>query len=42
MEVMRIKEMITNSRSSWLLDKFSLSARYEMYDEQYGEYEYWY
>ena len=24
--VMRIKEMITNKRNSWLLDKFSLSA----------------
>ena len=24
--VMRIKEMITNERNSWLLDKFSLSA----------------
>ena len=25
-DVMRIKEMITNWRNSWLLDKFSLSA----------------
>ena len=38
---MRIKEMITNSRSSWLLNKFSLSAPQEMYREQYGEYAYW-
>ena len=27
---------------SWLLNKFSLSAPWEMYREQYGEYAYWY
>ena len=31
--VTRIKEMITNYRSSWLLNKFSLSAPQEMYGE---------
>ena len=41
MKVMRIKEMITDYRSSWLLDKFSLSAPKEMHKEQYGEYAYW-
>ena len=30
-KVMRIKEMITNQRSSWLLNKFSLSAPLELY-----------
>ena len=35
---MRIEEMITNLSSSWLLNKFSLSASLEMYREQYGEY----
>ena len=39
--VTRIKEMITNYRSSWLLNKFSLSVPQEMYGEQYGEYTYW-
>ena len=33
--------MITTRISSWLLNKFSLSARQEMYMEQYGEYAYW-
>ena len=33
--------MITTWISSWLLNKFSLSARQEMYMEQYGEYAYW-
>ena len=41
MKVMRRKEMITNKRSSWLLNKFSLSAPEEMYREQCGEYAYW-
>ena len=27
---------------SWLLNKFSLLAPWEMYREQYGEYAYWY
>ena len=33
--------MITNQKSSWLLNKFSLSVAWEMYREQYGEYAYW-
>ena len=37
-KVTRIKEMITNSRSSWLWDTFSLLAPWKMYREQYGEY----
>ena len=41
MKVVRIEEMITNWRSSWLLNKFSLSASLEMYGEQYEEYAYW-
>ena len=40
-KVTRIKEMITNLKSSWFLNKFSLSAPQEMYREQYGEYAYW-
>ena len=32
-KVMRIEEMITNKSSSWLLNKFSLSAPWEMYNE---------
>ena len=40
-KVKRIKEMITNLRISWLLNKFSLSAPWEMYGEEYGEYQYW-
>ena len=40
-KVTRIKEMIHNLGSSWLLDKFSLSAPYKMYWQQYGEYAYW-
>ena len=36
--VTRIEEMITNLRSSWLLNKFSLSAPQEKYREQYREY----
>ena len=31
--------MITSLRDYWLLNKFSLSAPYEMYREQYREYE---
>ena len=34
---MRIKEMIASLRSSWFLNKFSLSALLEVYREQYGE-----
>ena len=41
MKVTRIKEMISNQGSSWLLHKFSLSAPLKMYWEQYGEYAYW-
>ena len=41
LKVMQIKEMITNCRSSWLLNKFSLSTPWEMYREQCGEYAYW-
>ena len=40
-KVTRIKEMITNLKSSWFLNKFSLSALQEMYREQYGEYAFW-
>ena len=40
-KVTRIKEMITNWKSSWFLNKFSLLAPQEMYREQYGEYAYW-
>ena len=29
---------IINSRSFWLIKKFSLSVPYEIYGEQYGEY----
>ena len=34
---MRIKEMITNYWSSWLSNKFSMSAPKELYKEQYEE-----
>ena len=40
-KIIGIKEMITNLRRSWLLNKFFLSATLEMYREQYGEYTYW-
>ena len=33
-QVTRIKKMIINQRSSWLLNKFSFSAPKEMYREQ--------
>ena len=36
-KVKRIKEMITSQRSSWLFNKFSLSAPWKMYREHYGE-----
>ena len=39
-KVMRIKEMIISRKTSWLLNKFSLPAHYQMYGEQYGESEY--
>ena len=39
-KVKRIKEMITNYRISWLLNEFSLSAPWEMYREEYGDYGY--
>ena len=35
-------ELITNLRSSWLLNKFSFLALWEMCRKQYGEYAYWY
>ena len=38
---MKIKEMIINWRTSWLLNKFSSPAHQEMYEEQYREYAYW-
>ena len=41
-KVMRIKEMIINWRTSWLLNKFSFPAHQDMYGEQYGEYAYWF
>ena len=34
---MRMKEMITDKRSFWLVGKISLSAPWEMYKEQYEE-----
>ena len=34
-KVTRIKEMITNLKSSWFLNKFLLSALQEMYREQW-------
>ena len=40
-KVMRIKEIIINWRTSWLLNKFSFPAHQEIYGEQYGEYAYW-
>ena len=40
-KAMRVKRMITKLTSLWLLDKFSLSASFEMYGEQYEEYAYW-
>ena len=39
--VTRIKEIITNKRSYWLLNKFSHPAPLEMNREQYGNYAYW-
>ena len=40
-EVMRIKEMVTNQSSCGLWNKFSSSAPKRLYTEQYGEYAYW-
>ena len=40
-KVMRIKEMVAKEGTFWLAKKFSLSAPYEMYKEQCGEYAYW-
>ena len=40
-KVMRIKEMVTKERSFWLGKKFSLTAPWEMYKEQFREYAYW-
>ena len=37
LKVTRIKVMITNSRGSWLLNKFFLSAPLEMYRKQYED-----
>ena len=39
---MRIKEMITSEKSFWLVNKFSLSVPQEMYEDQDGEYAYWF
>ena len=39
--VMRIKEMIFNGRTSRLLNKFFVPAHQEMYGGQYGDYAYW-
>ena len=39
-KVMRILEMITNLRSSWFSNKFSLSVPQEMLRDQCGDYEY--
>ena len=38
-----MKETISNLKSSWLLDKFSLSAPLKTYREKYGKsvYQYW-
>ena len=41
LRVTRIKQITTNWRSSWMLNKFSLSASWEMSRGQYGEYAYW-
>ena len=38
---MRMKEMVIKLKSTWLLNKFFLSAPHEMDTEQYGEYAYW-
>ena len=40
-KVTRIKEMNYSWRSSWSLNKFSLSALQELYGEQCGENTYW-
>ena len=40
-KVMRIKGMITYLRSSWSLNKFSLTAPQDVYGEQYRGYAYW-
>ena len=40
-KITRIKKMITNRRSSWLLYKFSSSTPHDMYREQNGECAYW-
>ena len=40
-KVMRMKEGIANSKSSWLIDEFSLEVTWKMYREQYGELAYW-
>ena len=40
-KVMRMKEMITDQRSSWLLHKFYLTASLEICKEQSEENAYW-
>ena len=40
-KITRIKKMITNRRSSWLLYKFSSSTPHDMNREQNGECAYW-
>ena len=39
---MRIKEMITSEKGFWLVNKFFLSVPQEMYEDQDGEYAYWF
>ena len=45
-KVMRMKEMISNEKSFWSVNKFSLSVPWELYKkqygEQYGDYAFWY
>ena len=40
-KVLRRKEMIKDSRSFWLLNKFSWTALTEMLRQQYEKYAYW-
>ena len=45
-KVMRIKEMISNEKSFWSVNKFSSSVPWELYKElhgeQYGDCAFWY
>ena len=40
-KIMRMMKRITTQRGSWLLNKFILSAPWEIHTEQYWEYAYW-